>query len=341
MFWPKLKWQASSREIRCTMDQTFLLRSTINHASYLNKPVFLTMYDFKQCFDKVWLEDAILSLWKLGVRDDMLKLISILNARSKVVVKTSIGETEMFKTGPNTKQGTVIGPILSSASIAECCVDQKSGGATVGSAPMRILAFVDDLAGVNHKVLDTHESHKVVALFSKKKRQPLNEDKCVILPINVPDGIAIPVLYVNGKQMEICNIAKYLGDIFNSQGNNNDLIKDRVAKGMKSMICCMALASEITLGAHLLNTLLSLHKIMFVPVVIYNSGAWNNITAVQMSKLRTVQLKFLKRIVHAPQSTSNCFTFLEMGILPIDFTIHINQLTFLQHILKLDDDDPV
>ena len=335
------KWQAGSRDIRCTMDQTFLLRGTINHAIYLNKPVFLTMYDFKQCFDKVWLEDAVLSLWKLGVRDDMLKLISILNAKSEVVVKTSIGETEMFELGPNTKQGTVLGPILSSASIAECCLDQKRGGATVGSAIVRSLAFVDDLAGVNHKVLDTHESHKVVVLFSKKKRQPLNEDKCVILPINVPDGMATPVMYVNGKQMEICDLAKYLGDIFNSQGNNNDLINDRVAKGMRSMICCMALASEITLGAYLISTLMSLHKIMFIPVVSFNSGAWNNITAVQMSKLRTVQLKFLKRIVHTPQSTANCFTFLEMGIVPIDFTIHINQLQFLYHILKLDEDDPV
>ena len=58
------------------MDQTFLLRSIINHAVYLSKPVFLTMYDFKQCFDKVWFEDALLSLWKLGVKNDMLKLIS-------------------------------------------------------------------------------------------------------------------------------------------------------------------------------------------------------------------------------------------------------------------------
>ena len=81
-------WQAGATEGRSTQDQTFLLRSAINHAIYLNKPVFLTLYDFRQCFDKMWLEDPVLSLWKLGVRDDMLKLISLLNTKSVASVKT-------------------------------------------------------------------------------------------------------------------------------------------------------------------------------------------------------------------------------------------------------------
>ena len=60
-----------------------------------------------------------------------------------------------------------------------------------------------------------------------------------------------------------------------------------------------------------------------------------------MNKLQVVQLKYLKRILHAPSSTTNCVTFLELGILPIEFSININQLQFLHHILTLEDDDPV
>ena len=37
----------------------------------------------------------------------------------------------------------------------------------------------------------------------------------------------------------------------------------------------------------------------------------------------------------------NCFTFLELGILPIEYNIHINQLQFLHHILSLPEYDPV
>ena len=85
-----------------------------------------------------------------------MKLISLLNERSEVVVKTSIGETDQFQLGPNAKQGTVLGPILSTASIAECCVEQELGGASVGSAVVRALAFFDDLAGVNQATLDVY-----------------------------------------------------------------------------------------------------------------------------------------------------------------------------------------
>ena len=119
------------------------------------------------------------------------------------------------------------------------------------------------------------------------------------------------------------------------------MIADRVNKGKKCMVCSFALVSEITLGAFLIMALLSLYKVIFLPVVTFNSCAWDNITKQQMGKLQSVQLKFLKRILRAPASTANCFTFIELGILPIEFNIHISQLNFLHHILSLDDDDPV
>ena len=201
--------------------------------------------------------------------------------------------------------------------------------------------LVDDLNGLNHNVTDVHASHEVVTLFAKKKRLPLNEEKCIVLPINVPDKMATPVLYVNNRQMDVCETCKYLGDIFNTKGSNSELIEDRVSKGMKCMLSTMALACEITLGIHLIKTQLSLYKVMFIPVVMYNSGAWSNITIAEISKLRTIQLKFLKRILHAPSSTANCFIFLELGIIPIEFHIHINQLQFLHHVLSLPRNDPV
>ena len=46
-------------------------------------------------------------------------------------------------------------------------------------------------------------------------------------------------------------------------------------------------------------------------------------------------------MLHAPTSTSNVVTFLETGTLPIENEIHVRQLTFLHHIINLQDDDPV
>ena len=73
------------------------------------------------------------------------------------------------------------------------------------------------------------------------------------------------------------------------------------------MISTLSLASEITLGVHLIKTMVSLYRIMFV--VTFNAGVWNNLTSTQISKLKVVQLKFLKRILHSPPSTTNCFIY--------------------------------
>ena len=113
----------------------------INHSLYINKSLFLTMYDFRQCFEKVWLEDSLLSLWKLGMTDEMPKLISQMNIKSEAVVKTPEGETDSFQLGPNAKQGTVLGPVISSASIAECCDEQKDGGGIIGTSQVRSLSY--------------------------------------------------------------------------------------------------------------------------------------------------------------------------------------------------------
>ena len=75
--------------------------------------------------------------------------------------------------------------------------------------------------------------------------------------------------------------------------------------------------------------------------MLFNSQAWCNLSKKDLNTLRIVQLKFLKRIFYAPQSTSNSITFLETGTLPIEYEINKRQLNFLHHILNLEENDPV
>jgi hypothetical protein len=75
--------------------------------------------------------------------------------------------------------------------------------------------------------------------------------------------------------------------------------------------------------------------------VLHNARAWSNLTKTDTQNLQRTQLKYLKRIFHAPSSTSNPLTFLETGTLPIEYEIHIRQLGFLHHIITLHKSDPV
>ena len=51
---------------------------------------------------------------------------------------------------------------------------------------------------------------------------------------------------------------KYLGDIFNSRGNNDGLIADRVKRGTKAMITIASLMSETEAGLYHLSVMLLL-----------------------------------------------------------------------------------
>jgi hypothetical protein len=190
-------------------------------------------------------------------------------------------------------------------------------------------------------VSDVHDSHGNVTFFSDKKRQKLNEKKCVVLPVNTRKHDCFPILKVNGKEMKIVSTAVYLGDVFNYKGNNQDLVSDRVARGMMCLVTSFALISDVSMGCYCVLTLLMLYRCMFVPSVLFNSEVWTRLTTEDIRRLEVVQLKFLKRIFHVPSSTSNAATVLEVGVLPVVYEIEARKLKFLHHILNLDEDDPV
>ena len=52
-------------------------------------------------------------------------------------------------------------------------------------------------------------------------------------------------------------------------------------------------------------------------------------------------MRILKRMLKAPKSAPNDIVLCELGILPIEYEIYSKKLMFLQHILKLESDDPV
>ena len=232
-------------------------------------------------------------------------------------------------------------PPICSVSVGECCQELVKGGASIGSYTIKSLAFVDDIMGINTTIDDVHHSHDTICFFSSKKKMPLNETKCNILTINNKSPHAVPVLMVNGKQMVHADKIKYLGDIFNKNGSNHDLIEDRINKGKRCIINTICECRAVTNGCKEIQTLILMYKTLFIPTLIYNSEAWSNLTNNEAARLQRIQLNFLKRILQVPKSTPNAIVYLELGIIPIANEIHCRQLRFLHHILNLELNDPV
>ena len=335
------KFQAGARTNRGPADQTYLLRGSLDHSKYMGKATYVTLYDFAQCFDSLWLEDCLICLWHIGVQDEVLSIIRNMNQTSNIIVKTPVGLTDEFVAENTVQQGSVLGGLLCTASTAEINNDIKTGGVQIGTSNIRTLIFVDDIAAVNHTLEDAYSSHDIVEKFSKKKRLAVSTPKCMVMCVNGGKNEVTPRLKIDGVLIPVVECATYLGDQFNKVGNNKDLIEERVKKGKACLVNAMSLCSDVTMGLYSLQTMLLLYRSLFLQVVLNNASAWSNLSKQDLTALRTIQLKYLKRMFHAPSSTPNTLIFLELGVLPIEQEIHIKQLTFLYHILTLGSNDPV
>ena len=330
--------QAGSRRERGAPDNVFLFRACIDHHKFTKRPLFVTAYDFEQAFDSLWLEDCILSLEKLGIEKEYLQIIYNMNKQAVVTVQTPFGVTSKFVTDPIVKQGTVLGPVLCSSSTGE--YSEENVGVCMGTINIPSLLYVDDIIDLTSSMEDCIEAHKNAILFGRKKKIKYSGTKCYCMVLNTNGDL--PCLEIDEENNVVpSEEIIYLGDVFNMWGNNEGLVEDRVRRGMKAMLTITSLMAETNVGVHHVSTMLLLYRSLFLSTMLFNSQTWSKIRQKQMDKLRTQQLKFLKRIIGVGSYTSNAFIFLELGVLPIEFEIDKRKLMYLHRILNLEDTDPV
>ena len=143
------KFQNGSMKGKGVVDNLFIIRGIINHANYLGEELWLTFYDIEKCFDSLWLEDCINSVSDLGVKDDIVCLIYLMNIKTIVTIKTPLGDTDPPFLSNFIKQGTVLGPVLNNCSLNKLFTD--SIGYNFGSVQIKSMEFVDDLADPRSK----------------------------------------------------------------------------------------------------------------------------------------------------------------------------------------------
>ena len=95
------------------------------------------------------------------------------------------------------------------------------------------MEFVDDIADPSS---DAKVSDKIVEQIQFEKRLTLSAEKCELLKISSKcNG---ENLTVNNEKIKLVNVAKYLGDSFNSKGswNSNYLMEKTPSKLHKNVI---------------------------------------------------------------------------------------------------------
>ena len=145
-------------------------------------PIDIQIFDYKQCFDSLWLQECMSDIYTSGIRDDKVALLFNINTHVKVAVKKPVGITRRESIFNVITQGDVFGPILCSNQVdtfgKECLEECKYNYAYKGEVEIPPLGMVDDLLCISecgHKtaMVNAYINHKT----SSKKLQ-FGAQKC-------------------------------------------------------------------------------------------------------------------------------------------------------------------
>ena len=93
--------------------------------------------------------------------------------------------------------------------------------------------------------------------FQHEKRLAFSAEKCELFKINSKDDTC---LNVNGRSVKQVDVACYLGDHLNRQGNDSDLCEERVTKAKGTIIEICSLCKGIDMENKQIESMLLLYN---------------------------------------------------------------------------------
>ena len=275
-------FQGGARKGRGVHENLFMIRSAIDHFKHNNKPLIFVMYDFKTCFDFIWLKDALVDIFFSGLKNEELLLLHELNKEAVMKIKTPFGLTEELILNMILKQGTVNGPILCCCTVGKFCDHCVQNDVVVGVHDIEIppIAFVDDINGIADSITKSVVLNAHAEIFQKRKKLQFKAEKCKILPINThTNSNELHQLMLNGEKVDVETEVTYLAEQFNQQGNNDALIKERVKSGRSSFseiisLCELFMSYE---SKFIIPSLMLLFNSIVVSRILVNCQTWTRL----------------------------------------------------------------
>ena len=199
------------------------------------------------------------------------------------------------------------------------------------------ICMVDDILSIQ-KCPNSVRTNAIINAFIEVKKLTLSEKKCHQIHIGKPSNNC-PELKVHKNKMRKSESERYLGDIVDKRGNVKATIADRVAKGYGIISEIQAILKEVPLGKYKLEIGLKLRQAMLINGMLYNSEAWHNVTEEDILALQKVDEMLLRFLLNIQSKAPLEFLYLESGALPIKYIVASRRMTYLQTLLRRDDEE--
>ena len=239
------------RQNRSIRDNLFIVYGILNNAIQNKINVDLSLYDIAKCFDAQWHAETMNDMWDVGLRDDKFAVVSELNRKCNIAIRTPVGLTERFEMNDIEMQGTVMGPIKCSVQLdtlgRDCYERQKGLYLYNDCISVPPLQMIDDLASFSTCSPQSIITNAIINGKIEAKKLELSKTKCVNIHIGGQQS------YCEGLKAHENSLKKkthetYLGDIICSSGTNNRNVEKRCNSGIGAVSDCISMLGRVALG---------------------------------------------------------------------------------------------
>ncbi len=332
------KFQAGGVKQRSSVDHHIVLSEVIRKNKKLGKKTYVVYGDAVKCFDKLWLKDTLVELYKAGCATQDIQMIYNMNKDTVFSVKTPSGQTDKVSIGEVVKQGTILGPptlcCVETDKINDVGEDQER---SIDGGVIGILVFVDDVMSVG-TAEDARKCIRNLHIMEilKKFTYGLKKTKFMVINTGKEDTEEIWEQVKEGH-VEECEIYKYLGLWISQQGNCLIHIKKKSEKIKGEIAAIKALANFNNMGPSFIKVRLHLYEICIIPSLLFNLEGWNKLGKSEVKKLESAQAKSLCTLLEIPKSTPYLGLLNELGIWTIEERLKYRKISLYHNIINSDD----
>ena len=143
------------------------------------KPVDIQIFDYKQCFATLWLQECLNDMYSAELDDENFSLLYNVNAKVNIAVKTPVGMTEGKVIENVITHGDVFGPMFCSKHVdtfvQECMKESKYTYHKIYIPP---LSMVTDLLSVTECGFKTSMVHAYLTFKTNSNKLQFGSQKC-------------------------------------------------------------------------------------------------------------------------------------------------------------------
>ena len=349
------------RRGRSCRDNIFIINA-IKHdvlSSSKKKTIIFQIYDFKQMFDGIVLEEGLSDIFDVGIQDDSLKILYEANKKINMSVKTEDGLTDRKEIFSSILQGDTWGTTVASVQSDNLVkhIDPSLSYRYKSVVNVLCLGQVDDIIGVTEAGVKSQELNATINIRSAFKRLQFNAGKCKTLIVGKSiqkfESNALSVdswkceysqqgedvimhEYYQGKiNMGAVNKHKYLGHYISNSPNNMAHLQETKKKyfGLKQKT--MNILKDLNCGKYFFECGILFLKTILRPSLLYSLETCHNMTENELRFVEKWEEDFLRDLLNTLRSCPRSQLYLECSVIPARFQIMKNRLMFFHNIKNM------